>query len=151
MADMFRIEINGLEDLLNKFATMEGQLDKVLEQATAAGAAVVVREAGINSRKGGQGGVRVRDDFPMKQTGNLMRSITVIRKKGTPGRVEMQVGSAMDYALRLEYGFNDVDKKGRRYHQRPRPYLRPALDEHQDEIQEEFEKAVRKFEELFSR
>ena len=149
MADMFRIEIKGLEDLLNKFVTMEGQLDKILEQATAAGAAVVVREAAINSRKGGQGGVRVNDEFPMKQTGNLMRSITVIRKKGTPGRVEMQVGSDMEYAPRLEYGFNDVDSKGRRYHQRPRPFLRPALDENQDEIQEEFEKAVKKFEELF--
>jgi HK97 gp10 family phage protein len=144
MADDFRIEIKGLEELLNKFATMEGQLDKILEQATAAGAAVVVREAAINSGKGG-------DEFPHRITGNLMRSITVIRKKGTPGRVEMQVGSAMDYALRLEFGFNDVDKKGRRYHQKPRPFLRPALDEHKDEIQEEFEKAVRQFEEIFGR
>lgn len=144
MADEFRIEIKGLEQLLNKFATMEGQLDKILEQATAAGAAVVVREAAINSRKGGE-------EFPTKRSGNLMRSITVIRKKGTPGRVEMQVGSAMEYALRLEFGFNDTDSKGRRYHQRPRPFLRPALDEHKDEIQEEFEKAIKSFEEIFGR
>jgi HK97 gp10 family phage protein len=140
--DMFRIEIKGLEQLLNKFAAMEGQLDKILEQATAAGAAVVVREAAINSRKGG-------DEFPHRITGNLMRSITVIRKKGTPGRVEMQVGSAMEYARRLEFGFNDTDSKGRRFHQRPRPFLRPALDEHQDEIQREFEQAIRKLEMLF--
>jgi HK97 gp10 family phage protein len=144
MADDFRIEIKGLEALQAKFQLMENQLDKILEQATAAGAAVVVREAAINSGKGG-------DEFPHRITGNLMRSITVIRKKGTPGRVEMQVGSAMDYALRLEFGFNDVDKKGRRYHQKPRPFLRPALDEHKDEIQEEFEKAVRQFEEIFGR
>jgi HK97 gp10 family phage protein len=144
MADDFRIEIKGLEELLNKFATMEGQLDKILEQATAAGAAVVVREAAINSGKGG-------DEFPHRITGNLMRSITVIRKKSSPGKCEMQVGSAAEYALRLEFGFNDVDKKGRRYHQKPRPFLRPALDEHKDEIQEEFEKAVRQFEEIFGR
>lgn len=144
MADEFRIEIKGLDQLLNKFATMEGQLDEILEQATAAGAAVVVREAAINSRKGGE-------EFPHRITGNLMRSITVIRKKGSPGRVEMQVGSAAEYALRLEFGFNDTDKRGRRYHQHPRPFLRPALDEHKDEIQNEFEKAVRQFEEIFGR
>lgn len=142
MADMFRIEIRGLEELEAKFSGMETQLTKILETATAAGAAVIVREAAINSRKGG-------DEFPHRITGNLMRSITVIRKKTTPGRVEMQVGSAMEYALRLEYGFNDVDKKGRRYHQRPRPFLRPALDENTEEIQGEFEQAVKKLEGLF--
>lgn len=136
MADMFKIEIKGLEELKNKFQALDIEMGRLIKEATAAGAAVVVREAAINSRKGG-------DEFPHRITGNLMRSITIIRKKETPGRVEIQAGSAMDYACRLEYGFNDTDKRGRRYHQRPRPFLRPALDEHKDEIQEEFDVRIK--------
>lgn len=138
MADpvTFKLEIKGIEELKNKFSALDTELEKILVEATAAGAAVVVREAAINARKGG-------DEFPHRITGNLIRSITIIRKKPSPGKIEMQIGSDMDYACRLEYGFNDTDKKGRRYHQRPRPFLRPALDENKEDIQEEFNARIR--------
>ena len=135
----FEVKIGGLEELARKFSAMEGKLDEILEQATSAGAAIVVREAAINSRKGG-------DNFPHRITGNLMRSITMISKKTSGHRCEIQVGSDMDYARRLEFGFNDTDKKGRRYHQRPRPFMTPALDENKDGIQEEFETVLKTLE-----
>lgn len=142
MAEVFEIKIEGVEKLLSHFAGLEKELDKALLTATAAGAAVVAREAAINSRAGGEGGVRVNDDFPMLQTGNLKRSITLLEQKKKAGQVEIKVGSDMDYARRLELGFSDTDSKGRVYHQRPRPFLRPALDEHKDEIIEEFNAVI---------
>lgn len=145
MADMFEIKIEGLEELGARFAGLDKELMKILTLATAAGAAVVVREAAINSRRGGEHGIRANDDFPMLQTGNLKRSITMIDVKKGDNIVEIKVGSDMNYARRLERGFMDTDKKGRRYHQKPRPFLRPALDEHKDEIQAEFNTAFADF------
>jgi HK97 gp10 family phage protein len=142
MAEMFEIKISGLEELRAKFQALNIGLGQAILEATAAAAAVVVREAAINSRKGGEGGVRVNDDFPMLQTGNLKRSITMIDVIKGPERVEIKVGSAMNYANRLEYGFMDTDKKGRRYNQKPRPFLRPALDENKEQIKAEFDKNI---------
>jgi HK97 gp10 family phage protein len=136
MADeMFQLKVDGLEELIRKFETMDNRIDEFLEKATAAGSAVIVREAAINARKGG-------DNFPNRITGNLIRSITMISKKTSNHRCEIAVGSAMDYACRLEYGFSEKDKLGRQYHQRPRPFMRTALDAHKEEVQEEFNQII---------
>lgn len=139
MADpvKFRIEIGGIEELESKLQALEKKMEDLLFEATAEGAAVVTREAKINSQRGG-------DSFPNRITGNLMRSIKPIKTVKTPLRSEFKVGSAMIYALRLEYGFSDTDKRGRKYHQPARPYLRPALDEHKNEINEAFRERIRK-------
>jgi HK97 gp10 family phage protein len=105
-------------------------MENVLYQATAEGANVVVREAKINSGKGGE--------FPNRITGNLMRSIKAIPKTKSADRCEFTVGSDMDYACRLEYGYTGPDKLGRTFHQAPRPYLRRAIDENKDNVNEAF-------------
>ena len=56
-------------------------------------------------------------------TGNLKSSIT-----HQVGADEARVGTNVEYAARLEFGFNDTDSLGRRYNQPAQPYLRPALD-----------------------
>lgn len=40
-----------------------------------------------------------------------------------------EIGTNVVYAKRVEFGFNGVDALGRRYNQRPQPYLFPALEE----------------------
>ncbi len=56
---------------------------------------------------------------------------------------ELAIGTNVPYGARIEYGYLDVDVLGRSYRQRPRPYLRPALDENHSEIAREFAGAVR--------
>lgn len=66
-------------------------------------------------------------------TGTLRRSIhTETRQSGR--KAEAIVGTDVPYARRLEFGFIGADSRGRHYHQTPRPYLRPALDENRDQV-----------------
>jgi len=125
-----------VKELQAKFEQLGKEISDVLEEATAAGSMVVVEAAQENSEKGG-------DDFPHRITGNLFRNIAEVSPaviKKTDERCEMAVGSSMEYARRLEYGFSDTDSKGRTYNQQPRPFLRPALDENTAEVEE----AIRK-------
>lgn len=71
------------------------------------------------------------------KTGTLRRSI----------HVEMQddvalVGTNLEYARRLEYGFADTDPKGRVYNQSAQPYFRPPLDQNQKKYNEIFKEAL---------
>jgi hypothetical protein len=43
------------------------------------------------------------------------------------------VGPDVPYGRRIELGFIGTDSLGRKYHQGPRPYLRPAFDSKQQE------------------
>lgn len=44
-------------------------------------------------------------------------------------RVVYKVGTDLEYAARVEFGFTGPDSLGRVYNQQPRAYLRPAFDE----------------------
>lgn len=44
-------------------------------------------------------------------------------------RVVYKVGTDLEYAARIEFGFTGPDSLGRVYNQAPHPYLRPAFDE----------------------
>jgi HK97 gp10 family phage protein len=146
MADMFRVEVKGIKELQAKFKQIDAEMQAMLSQATSAGAAVVVREAKINSGRGGTAKYSNLEGrgFPHRITGTLMRSIKEVRKTKSPTRCESQVGSTIEYAMRLEMGFMDTDSLGRRYHQQPRPFLRPALDENEAEIRKAFEEKIKK-------
>jgi Bacteriophage HK97-gp10, putative tail-component len=93
-------------------------------------------------------------------TGNLRRSIhigghtdkasdwngeggEVTQPQVSPKRVAVVVGTNVEYARRIEYGFNGTDSRGRRYNQAAQPYLRPALDENRAAVQQEVAKALR--------
>ena len=47
-------------------------------------------------------------------------------------KVNIRVGTDLEYAARIEYGFSGADSRGRHYNQPPKPYLRPAFDEHKN-------------------
>ncbi len=44
------------------------------------------------------------------------------------------VGTNVKYARRIEYGFNGVDKLGRKYNQAAQPYLTPAYEKQKNRI-----------------
>jgi len=61
------------------------------------------------------------------KSGTLRRSIEP-QERG-PG--DVVVGSSVPYARRIEYGFMQADRLGRRFNQSARPYLRPAFESQQ--------------------
>ena len=63
---------------------------------------------------------------PRVQTGDYRRSIAQVNgmDRGVPTSL---VSTNSPQAYRLEYGFNDVDVLGRRFHQPPLPHWRPAI------------------------
>lgn len=125
----FKVTLRGLDEFRAKMRGLANDMADVLEDATTKGAVVVVKAAKENSQKGGY-------SYPHRITGNLMRSIgppvTVSKSRD---RVEVAVGSSMEYARRLELGFIGRDSRGRYYHQGPRSFLRPALDENTSQIE----------------
>lgn len=72
-----------------------------------------------------------------KKTTTLARSIHSEIMESRQGYCEGATGTNLDYARRIELGFNDTDALGRTYHQPAQPYLRPAFDENRDEALKE--------------
>jgi len=68
---------------------------------------------------------------PIK-TGNLRSSLSHL-----VAHPIVRVGTLVEYAARIEYGYSGTDSRGRTYHQPAQPYLRPALA-HKTEIKEIF-------------
>lgn len=137
MAD-FTVKVEGLVELQAKLKTMGKEMADAIEEAVFNGALVVVRAAQENSARGGS-------SFPHRITGNLYRSIPAVSPailSKTNSRVVATVGSSAEYARRLERGFMGTDSRGRRYHQSPRPFLRPALDENTGKVELEIKKRM---------
>jgi hypothetical protein len=129
------IRIEGGPNLAAKMARLEAALTpERLEAAGIAGALKIVNAAKRNA--------------PVV-TGTLRRSIHVGGHAALTGglgnakdlgkgemsaqRVNIRIGTDLEYAARIEYGFSGRDSLGRNYDQPPKPYLRPAFDEHKDE------------------
>lgn len=74
-------------------------------------------------------------------TGDLARSIAVGEVDVAGALAGVEVGTDVPYGPRIEYGFVGLDSLGRRYHQAPQPFLRPAVDEHQAQIVREVREA----------
>lgn len=66
-------------------------------------------------------------------TGTLARSIHIEYTEQTKAYVAIAIGTNIEYARRVEFGYNDVDALGREYHQPAQPYMRPAFDEKRKE------------------
>ena len=112
---MFTVKIEGVKELQSKFKALDKELQIILSQAVSAGAAVVERDAKIRCHV---------------DTGTLRQSLREMKQNKTPGRIESQVGTDIEYAPHVEFGTR---------YQRAQPYLRPALDENTNEIQAAFE------------
>lgn len=133
----FQVTVKGLDELRTKIKMMGAGMADILEEAVTVGSMPVVKAAQRNSVRGGA--------FPHRVTGNLFRSIpefSPVTVSKSANRVEVAVGSAAEYARRLELGFSGTDSRGRTYHQSPRPFLRPALDDNQDKVEAEIQKRL---------
>lgn len=139
-----RMQLSGSESLAQKLqALSDAARGQALEQALVAGALLVQNAA--------------KENTPWK-SGTLRRSIHIGgHADKNPDMVEGQlpepeiggssatvyVGTDVEYARRIEYGFEGQDALGRTYHQPAQPYLRPAIDENQAAVQREVGEALR--------
>ncbi len=72
---------------------------------------------------------------PHRLEGELIRSIKHATEN-TGKKVITRVGADVPYAARLELGFTGKDNKGRNISEAPRPFLRPAIYKHKQEIRD---------------
>jgi len=75
-------------------------------------------------------------------TGTLRRSIHTESRVRSETNVYALVGTDVEYARRIEYGFVGRDKLGRVYDQAARPYMRPALDANREAVRREIKAAI---------
>lgn len=118
MADGITVEIKGIKELQSKFSLLDKDIQRILSNAVSQGAAVVERSAKQ----------KVRVD-----TGRLRNSIREMKKVESPGRSESQVGTDVEYGPDNEFGTARMAAQ---------PYLRPAVDENQEEIKAAIEQAI---------
>jgi phage gpG-like protein len=64
---------------------------------------------------------------PAVLTGRLANSIAAASPVWEGDTVTSEVGTNVEYAARLEYGFRGRDTQGRMYYTAPRPYMQPAV------------------------
>lgn len=141
------VQVKGDKELQRKIKNMGLRLPDILEPAAAAGAMVVVAEAQNNAEKGHPSNLE-------RKTGTLIRSIaesSPVKTYQSGTRCTMAVGSSLEYARIHEFGGTIEAKNGGKlrfqtedgaWHQvssvhiPARPYLRPAIDENADEIEQ---------------
>lgn len=139
-----QMQLSGSESLSRKLqALSEAARSQALEGAIVAGALLVQNAA--------------KDNAPFV-FGTLRRSIHIgghedLNPDGVGGqlpdpeveggRATVYVGTDVEYARRIEMGFEGEDSRGRTYHQAAQPYLRPAIDENQQAVSHEVGEALR--------
>jgi HK97 gp10 family phage protein len=139
-----QMQLSGSESLAQKLqALSEAARGQALERALVAGALLVQNAA--------------KENAPFV-TGTLRRSLHIgghkdLNPDGLGGQlpdpeveggsVTVYVGTDVEYARRIEFGFEGADALGRTYHQPAQPYLRPAIDENGAAVQREVGAALR--------
>lgn len=73
-------------------------------------------------------------EAPAVMLSNLITSIDYQITTDELDEFIVQVGTVIEYAARLEFGFSDVDSMGRRYNTAPRPYFRSTYLEEREKI-----------------
>jgi HK97 gp10 family phage protein len=142
----------GTKELLAKFNKLgEAARGQMLETALVAGGLLISNKA--------------KDDAPYI-SGTLKRSIHVggHTSESAPGftpsdvageysdiggnkttetSAEILVGTNLDYARRIEFGFSGADSLGRVFNQPAQPYLRPAVDSEKENVNNEVGAALK--------
>lgn len=110
-----KLKVTGDKELLAQFRKLQGDIKAgALGRAAEAGMMPIQNAAAIKA--------------PYK-TGTLRRSIHTELIVQRALYAEAAAGTDVEYAARIEFGFNDTDALGRTYHQAAQPYLRPAYEE----------------------
>ncbi|MFA4972894.1 MAG: HK97-gp10 family putative phage morphogenesis protein [bacterium] len=123
------MKLEGADGLSKKFQKIVDSANTKMEAAVTVGAMKVMNSA---KRKA-----------PYK-TGNLRSSIHIESESSGKDEAVVRVGTDVEYARRMEFGFRGTDSRGRKYNQGPHAYLRPALDENKAEVKREIKRALEK-------
>ena len=114
-----------------------------LQRAAKAGALVIETAAKVSMSAASHSGemynghrASAPGETPAVDTGVLVNSISTWTEKQSRDEITMGIGSGIIYAARLEFGFMEIDSLGRQYNQQPRPYMRPAVDNNVNEIEQ---------------
>ena len=122
MADGFKIEIKGLNELQTKFKNLEKEMTQIVAEGVADGGNVITTAS--------KNKVHVI-------TGRLKKSIRILHKTESKNRIEVQVGSDVPYAAVEEF------RVGGKY-PGPHSYLRYALDTRKPEVVKAIETKINK-------
>lgn len=121
-------EVKGEKDLIATLDSIKNESEKTVGTAMAL-AAVKVKN-------------RARGRVP-KVTRTLERSIHPDNLQVGNSKVTIDIGTDVEYARRIELGFAGTDSLGRRYNQPAHPYLRPALMDSKQEVQQDVSRAMK--------
>lgn len=129
MVDQLRMEIKGIKELQSKFKVIDSELQMAVLEGLKNGGEIVTKTA--------------KNRVSVK-TGNLRDHIEEQSSYIQNSEARVTVGvKKVPYAARIEYGYTGPDKLGRRFHQKPRPYLRNSLDEKEMEIKTAVETKIK--------
>ena len=67
----------------------------------------------------------------------------IVKDLRTGSRSVVTVGTKVPYAARLEFGYKGPDSLGRKFNQKARPYMRPAIDNNHAKVSREVSAATR--------
>lgn len=143
MAD---VTMRGWDEFFIGLDEIAKRVDSAPRTALVDAARVVEREAKNNFEGSHRPGEpHVGGNKPDVVSGMLRRSIRVetAHREGR-GVWFLRVGPTAPYGRRIERGFVGVDSLGRRYNQRPFPYLHPALRKSVPAIRRIYERAYAK-------
>ena len=125
---MITMKIEGLEALEKAIDKMEKRFERAMVLATREGAKIVTKAAKENCRV---------------ETGNLKRSIKYkIAKRKTPGEVVAVIGPTVGKRARYDGWYGRLVENGTSKAP-PHPFLRPALDNNQQVVQERIAQVYR--------
>lgn len=127
------ISIQGMAGAQDRIARMLAALTaERMEAAGISGAMKIVNEAKRNAPVlSGTLRRSIHVGGHTMETGGLPEGVKDLGKgEMSAQKVNIRVGTDLEYAARIEYGFTGADSRGRHYNQPPKPYLRAAFDEH---------------------
>lgn len=135
---MMKMEIIGLDKLLNGFEEIKRKRKANLQKALKVSAYLVqgtARKKILRDAKTGRSyGNHIASapgEAPANDTGNLASNISVVIDSGTD---EATVIAKTPYAAALEFGSYRKIGKGKAVYTAPRPFLGPSLDQNFPEI-----------------